>query len=191
MILSLLFRFIMGVTVIVVSGCSTNQVLDSSPDTGPTAQLRVFSLPNNTYLYPGKSCYKLGSAEEILAHSGGKSFGALNALAILGGNKKIGMPETGDMTWSHHEFYVAANQPLTVVVSLDQGGQRSDGRFYHSGCGPIAGYFSPQANHHYDAALIVKHERCYLRMRELVMDEATKKVKPTEITIKPAPQCNE
>lgn len=180
------------ITVILwLSGCATNQVLDSHPEKGPTAQLRVFSLPNNTFLYPGKSCYQPSSTEEILAHSGGKSYGALNALAVLGGNKKIGMPETDDMTWSHHEFHVPADYPLTIMVSLEYGGQMSNGRFYHSGCGPIAGYFSPQPNRNYDAALIIERERCYLRVRELGTNSLTKKIQPKEMVINPAPRCAE
>ncbi|MFL9608663.1 hypothetical protein ACKF11_01125 [Methylobacillus sp. Pita2] len=173
-----------------LSACTTNQVIDSSPDREPTAQLRVFSLPNNTYLYPGKSCFQPGSSEEILAHSGGKNYGALNALSVLGGNKKIGMPETEDMTWSHHEFHVAAGKPLTIVISLERDGQLSNGRFYHSGCGPIAGYFYPQPNRNYDAAMIIERAQCYLRVRELVADSSKTKFQPKEITINPAPSCN-
>ena len=189
MTISYFWMFLMGTAMLSVSGCASKQVLDASPEQGPTAQLRVFSLPNNTYLYPGKTCYRPGSPGEILAHSGGKTYGALNALATLGGNKKTGMPETADMTWSHHEFHVAADQPLTIVVSLERDGQLTNGRFYHSGCGPIAGYFSPQPNHFYDVALIAERGQCYLRTRELVMDDITKKIKPQEIFITPAPVC--
>lgn len=174
-----------------LSACTTHQVIDSSPDRGPTAQLRVLSLPNNSYLYPGKSCFQPGSNEEILAHSGGKTYGALNALSVLGGNKKIGMPKTGDMTWSHHEFHVAAEQPLTIVVSMERDGQLSNGRFYHSGCGPIAGYFYPQPNRNYDAALIIERERCYLRVRELITNSLTNNTQPKEMVINPAPRCTE
>lgn len=168
------------------AACSTHQgKLDSPESAGPTARIRVFSLPNDFYLFPAQSCYTAPVDKAgIIAHTGGKSYSVLNPLSVIGSNKKIGIPETDDMTWVHHEFRVPADKPLTLVTWYRRSGEVNN-QFHYSNCGPITGKFTPQEGNDYDAGLIFEGGRCYLRVRNLGKD----KLSSVEIALEKASAC--
>lgn len=179
--------FIMAISML--TACAGPKVLDASPEQGPIARMRVLTTGAFVYLHPNKSCYTLYDKAAIPAYSGGKEYGLLYGLAQLSENRKVGIPETDDITWAYNEFIVQANQPMTIYATYAANGEVG-GQWKHTSCGPFTGSFSPEPDKDYDAVLMIEEGRCYLRVRELVSDDFTSKVKPTEIKIEPASQCN-
>lgn len=171
-----------------LTGCAGPKILDASPENGPVARMRVLVTGASVYLHPNKSCYTLYDKTAIPAHSGGKDYGLFDGLAQLSKNRKVGMPVTDDITWAYNEFIVRANQPITIFSSYVSTGEVG-GQWRYSSCGPFTGSFSPEPGKDYDAGLMLEGGRCYLRVRELVTDNLTGKVKPIGMTIGPASQC--
>ena len=180
----LLFMIAVGM----LAGCAGPKVLDASPEHGPVARMRVLTTGAFVYLHPNTSCYTLYDKAAIPAYSGGKDYGLFDGLAQLSENRKVGMPVTDDITWAYNEFIVQANQPMTIYSTYVANGEVG-GQWRHTSCGPITGSFSPEPGKDYDAGLILEEGRCYLRVRELVSDDLTSTVKPTEMAIEPASQC--
>lgn len=181
---------LIGLTLLLTS-CSAQQVIDVPQNVRESARIRVLTFPNNDfYLFPAQACYTLPVEKNgISAHTGGKGYGVLNPLSVLGGNKKIGMPETDDMTWIHHEFRVPANKPLTLLTWYRSIGEVNH-QFHYSNCGSIAGSFIPQAGEDYDAGLIFEDGRCYLRARQISKDLGIGKITTSEIALTPANSCS-
>jgi hypothetical protein len=181
------------VTELLAAGCSSPPPGDSRPESGPTARIRVFSLPNSTFLHPGKTCFSEDDPSKVAAHSGGKSFGIFNVLSVLSANKKIGMPETSDMTWSHHEFIIPAENPMTISASLNTTTEAGNAQIPRvrttTRCGPIGVQFTPRLNRDYDTAFLVEQDRCFIRVRELLEAEKEGRVVAREIDTKPAYSC--
>ncbi len=180
----LLFMIAVGM----LTGCAGPKVLDASPEHGPVARMRVLTTGAFVYLHPNTSCYTLYDKAAIPAYSGGKDYGLFDGLAQLSENRKVGMPVTDDITWAYNEFIVQANQPMTIYATYVASGEVG-GQWRYSSCGPFTGSFSPEPGKDYDAGLMLEGGRCYLRVRELVTDDLTGKVKPIEMTIGSASQC--
>lgn len=185
-----LFNAGLVLSISLLTSCAAPKALDVSPASGLTARIRALPMMDKAYiyLYPGKTCYTPKEKPEIIAHTGGKDYSVINPLFFFGANKKVGMPPTDDMPWRYHEFIVSADQPLTIMAYYRRQGE-INGQFRSSNCGPIVGRYIPNSGKDYDAALVFERGRCYLRVRELIPDTLTGKVKPTEIPLTPASQC--
>lgn len=154
-------------------GCAT-QPLQTTYDAATDARIRVFSLPHSTFLYPGATCYSRDDPNLIRAHTGGKNFGMFNAFATLASNRKIGMPESGKMPFTYHEYVIPAGKPLTIESSLrtTTSARVNSGVSTRSqtGCGPLGVTFMPEAGKDYETGLVFNWNEgiCWIAVVELV-----------------------
>ena len=182
----LLLLFLAG-TAAGLSGCTTTDLVraeDYDPEIHARIRIR-FPLPNLAFLYPGQSCYSeegpsffsAGKKDpgSIIAHSGGKNFGMVNSLSLFTSNRKVGIPQTADITWNHHEYIVPAGQPLTVESSITS--MPDPAYTYPTVSCSAAVTFIPQAAKDYDSVFIMhgtvlrpSTTSCEIRIREIPPD---------------------
>lgn len=120
----------------VFSGCATTEPTAMTFGSEPHARIRVFH-GASADLYLGNICD--GNSHPVIhAAAGGFSY--------LVRNKTIGMPATGDMPYSYHEYAIPAGQPLTVKMYWQI--QNANGTWER--CGPSHVVFTPEAGRDYD-----------------------------------------
>lgn len=175
-----------------LQGCST-QSLQTDYNPATDARIRVFSLPNNTWLYSGKNCFATDDPDRIIAHSGGRDFGLVNSLSVLASNRRIGMPQTKDMPFTYHEFIVPAGKPLIIASSINTQTEarikKESPTITSTRCGPIGVTFVPQPGQDYDTAFELKGYGCEIRVRRLIPD--SRETADTEkVPFASAPECS-
>ena len=118
-----------------------------------SASVRVFQEADIT-LYPGEYCY--GSTNPAAIHAASSGF------SIFGTTKRVGMPETADMTGTYNEYRIQAGIPVTVMLQweIEQDGVKAS-------CGPIGSTFYPQTGRNYDISKSVTGA-CFIQVRELI-----------------------
>lgn len=156
-------------------GCSTLPLqTDYNPATD--ARIRVFSMPNHTWLYPGKTCATGEDADRIPAHTGGTKF----VVPFVTPNRTVGIPKTANMSEErYNEFIVPAGTPLTIEsawYTTGQLGAEKHPRWATSRiCRSRMQTFIPVAGQDYDTTLIVgkysverQEMDCEIQVRRLV-----------------------
>lgn len=158
------------------------------------ARLRVFKAPGvEMRLYRNSLCYKKGwmglSGGDNVARNSWQTF---KSWFGWDGNSRIGMPQTNATRQlisqgkasgqeSFHEFAIAAEQPLTLVVQVN-----SKGHYY---CDPVlSAYFIPETGKDYEARLDMTSDSCVIHVGELQQKDDGQQLE--RLTLQPGKSCD-